>query len=57
MGRGEDNIITELKKRKGGHGLDSFSSGQGHVFGCCEHSKEPLGSINKSCSLASQGVM
>jgi hypothetical protein len=29
----------------GGHGLDGSCSGQRQVAGSCEHSSEPLGSI------------
>jgi len=34
-----------MANRVGRYGLDSSGFGQGLMVGCCEHNKEPLGSI------------
>jgi hypothetical protein len=39
----EDNIKMDLKM--GGHGLDSYSSRDRFLAGCCEPGNEPSGSI------------
>jgi len=35
----------------GEHELDSFTSGEGEVAGCCEYGNEPAGSINRKALL------
>jgi hypothetical protein len=43
--RFEDGIRIDLRETGfGGCGLDSTSSGQGPVAGCCEYGDEPSGS-------------
>ena len=38
-------LKLNLKKLKGGHGLDSSGSEQGQVVSCCEHGDEPSGFV------------
>jgi hypothetical protein len=51
----DGRIILEwiLGNRVGSCGLGSSGSGQGQVAGCCEHGKEPSGSIKSDEFLTS----
>jgi len=46
--RWEDNIKVDIQDvgwGMGGHGLDLYGSGHGHVAGTCESGNEPSGSM------------
>jgi hypothetical protein len=42
-------LLKRILNRMGGHGLDSYGSGQGQVSGSCVYDNETSGSIKCDC--------